>query len=119
VTVQTLHKKNRVRQGLNLERPLNQDKIDTALAELFWFEDPVLRQVGYIRTYGKKTAQAIMDHEVFVGMQSDAALASWGTPAKVNVSEINGRINEQWIYPSPSKNRYIYLDNGKVIRWDE
>ena len=121
VTVQTLQKKNRIRQGLNLERPLNTEKIDAALEELFWFEDPLLRHVAYIRKYGKKTARAIMDHEVFVGMPAEAALESWGTPAKRNVSEISGRVNEQWIYPSlqSTKNRYIYLDNGKVIRWDE
>ncbi len=121
VTVQTLQKKNKVRQGLNLERPLTPEKIDVAMDQLFFYEDPVLRQVGYIRKYGKKTARAIMDHEVFVGMPSDAALESWGSPAKKNTSEINGRINEQWIYPSPesNKNRYIYLADGKVLRWDE
>lgn len=121
VTVQTLQKKNRVRQGLNLERPLNKEKIDAALAELFWFEDPVLRQVSYIRKYGKKTARAIMEHEVYVGMTSDAALLSWGTPAKKNTNTINDVVNEQWIYPSATanKNRYIYLANGKVLRWDE
>ena len=121
VTVQTLQKKNKVRQGLSLERPLNKEKIDAALEELFFFEDPTLRHVGYIRKYGKKTARAIMEHEIFVGMPSDAALESWGTPAKQNTSEVGGRVNEQWIYPSPetNKNRYIYLADGKVIRWDE
>jgi hypothetical protein len=121
VTVQTLQKKNKIRQGLNLERPLTPEKIDLAMDELFFYEDPVLRQVGYIRKYGKKTARAIMDHEVFVGMPADAALESWGTPAKVNKNVINDRVNEQWIYPAPksNKNRYIYLADGKVIRWDE
>ena len=121
VTVQTLQKKNRVRQGLNIERPLNKEKIDAALAELFFFEDPVLRHVSYIRKYGKKTARAIMEHEVFVGMPSDAALESWGTPAKKNENRIGEVINEQWIYPSAvaNKNRYIYIANGKVLRWDE
>ncbi|HEU4366167.1 MAG TPA: hypothetical protein VFT13_11970 [Candidatus Krumholzibacteria bacterium] len=121
VTVQTLQKKNRVRQGLNIERPLNKEKIDAALAELFFFEDPVLRHVSYIRKYGKKTARAIMEHEVFVGMPSDAALESWGTPAKKNTNSINDVVNEQWIYPSQvaNKNRYIYIANGKVLRWDE
>ena len=121
VTVQTLQKKNRVRQGLNIERPLNKEKIDAALAELFFFEDPVLRHVSYIRKYGKKTARAIMEHEVFVGMPSDAALESWGTPAKKNTNSINDVVNEQWIYPSAvaNKNRYIYIANGKVLRWDE
>jgi hypothetical protein len=90
VTVQTLQKKNKVRQGLNLERPLTPEKID-------------------------------LDHEVFAGMPSEAALESWGKPAKVNRSELNGHINEQWVYPTPqsNKNRYIYFVDGKVGRWDE
>jgi hypothetical protein len=121
VTVQTLQKKNKVRQGLNLERPLTPEKIDLALDDLFFYEDPVLRQVGYIRKFGKKTARAIMDHEVFAGMPSEAALESWGKPAKVNRSELNGHINEQWVSPTPqsNKNRYIYFVDGKVGRWDE
>lgn len=121
VTVQTLQKKNKVRQGLNIERPLNKEKIDAAMAEIFWFDDPVLRHVAYIRKYGKKTARAIMEHEVFVGMPSEAALQSWGTPAKVNSNPVGEVINEQWIYPSATanKNRYIYLSGGKVIKWDE
>lgn len=121
VTVQTLQKKNRVRQGLDIERPLNKEKIDAALAELFFFEDPVLRHVSYIRKYGKKTARAIMEHEMFVGMPAEAARESWGSPARVNENRIGEVVNEQWIYPSAesSKNRYIYLSGGKVIRWDE
>ncbi|HEX5132750.1 MAG TPA: hypothetical protein VFX92_09715 [Candidatus Krumholzibacteria bacterium] len=121
VTVATLHKKNKVRQGLSLERPLSQEKIDGALEELFWFEDPVLRHVAYIRKYGKKTARAIMDHEVYVGMAAEAALESWGNPARRNVSDIGGSTNEQWVYPTATanKNRYIYIIGGKVSRWDE
>ncbi len=121
VTIQTLKKKNRVRQGLELERPLTKEKIDAALAELFWFDDPVLRHVAYIRKYGKKTARAIMEHEVFVGMPAEAAMESWGTPAKRNTSDIGGSVNEQWVYPTgqANKSRYIYIIAGKVSRWDE
>jgi hypothetical protein len=120
VTVETLKKKNKVRQTLGIERPLNREKIDEAMAGLFWFEDPVLRHVAYIRKYGKKTARAIMDHEVFVGMSQEAALESWGTPARVNTREISGQINEQWIYPTgSSKSKYIYVSGGKILRWED
>jgi hypothetical protein len=120
VTVETLKKKNKVRQTLGIERPLNREKIDEAMAGFFWFEDPVLRHVAYIRKYGKKTARAIMDHEVFVGMSQEAALESWGTPARVNTREISGQINEQWIYPTgSSKSKYIYVSGGKILRWED
>jgi hypothetical protein len=76
--------------------------------------------VAYIRKYGKKTARAIMDHEVFVGMSQEAALESWGTPARVNTREISGQINEQWIYPTgSSKSKYIYVSGGKILRWED
>jgi hypothetical protein len=121
VTVATLQKKNRIVQGLEIKEPLTREKIDAALAEFFWFEDPTLRHVAYIRKYGKKIASAIMDHDMFVGMPAEAALQSWGTPARKVANEINGVMNEQWIYPTgaPSKNRYVYLSDGKVIKWDE
>lgn len=121
VTIQTMKKKNKVVQGLDIERPLNKAKIDTRLAELFWFDDPTLRHVGFIRTYGKKTASSIMDHELFKDMPADAALASWGVPARKITNEIGGVVNEQWVYPTgqPGKNRYMYLAAGKVVKWDE
>ncbi len=121
VTVQTLQKKNRIVQGLKIDEPLTREKIDAALHEYFWFEDPTLRHVAYIRKYGKKIASAIMDHDMFVGMPAEAALQSWGTPARKVVNEVGGVMNEQWIYPTdrPNKNRYVYLSDGKVIKWDE
>jgi len=121
VTVQTLKKKNKVRQGLNIDPPLTPEKIDAAMNELFFFEDPTLRQVSYIRKYGKKTARAIMDHELFVGMPCQAVKESWGAPTKVNENVINDVTNAQWVYPTASagKSKYVYLRDCKVIRWDE
>lgn len=121
VTVETLKKKNRVVQGLNLDKPLSKAKIDSAMSEFFWFDDPTLRQVYFIRKYGKETAKAIMNHTVFAGMSEDAALASWGKPMKTSVSERNGVVQERWTYPSAvlGKSKNIDFENGKVKRWDE
>lgn len=121
VTVQTLKKKNKVRQGLNIDPPLSREKIDAALGELFFFEDPTLRHVSYIRKYGKKTARAIMDHDLFANMPAEAVRESWGTPTKVNSNDVGGVITEQWIYPTAQagKSKYVYLRDGKVFRWEE
>ena len=73
--------------------------------ELFWFKDPVLRHVDYIRKWGSKTARAVVNHEVFIGMSAEAAKESWGVPATVNMNEIGGKVNEQWVYPTGKKNR--------------
>ena len=120
VTVETLKKKNRVVQGLNLDKPLTEAKIDSALAEFFWFDDPTLRQVGFIREFGKENAKLIMNHDLIVGMTPAAALASWGKPAKVTTSERNGVVQERWAYPSlvVGKSKNIDFENGKVKRWD-
>ena len=121
VTVETLKKKNRVVQGLDLAEPLTKAKIDSAMAEFFWFEDPVLRQVAFIRKYGKETAKLIMNHQLVAGMGPDAARDSWGKPAKTSVSERNNVVQERWTYPSQilGKSRNIDFENGKVKRWDE
>lgn len=121
VTVATLVKKNHIVEGLDIKPPLTPAKIDSSLHELFWFEDPTLRHVAYIRKYGKKIATAIMDHDMFIGMPAEAARLSWGPPARSVSQDLNGVINEQWIYPTgqPGKNKYVYLSDGKVIKWDE
>jgi hypothetical protein len=121
VTVETLKKKNRVVQGLNLDKPLTKAKIDSALTEYFWFEDPTLRHVGFIREYGKDAAKAIMNHELFVGMSPEAATASWGKPAKTEKTERNDVVQERWYYvtATPGRFRKIDFENGKVKKWDE
>lgn len=121
VTVETLKKKNRIVQGLGLDEPLTRAKIDSALAEFFWFDDPTLRQVRFIRKYGKETAKAIMNHALFAGMTPDAALDSWGKPAKTSTSERNNIVQERWTYPSAviGKSKNIDFENGKIKRWDE
>jgi hypothetical protein len=119
VTVETLKKHTRIVQALDLERPLTPQKIRERLDELFWFKDPVLRQVAYIRKWGSKTAEAIVNHEVFVGMSAEAALESWGVPASKNVNEIGGKVNEQWVYPAGKRNKYIYIIDDKVSKWED
>ena len=121
VTVETLKKKNRVVQGLDLTPPLSKAEIDSAMTEFFWFEDPVLRQVAFIRKYGKETAKLIMNHQLVAGMGPDAARDSWGKPGKTSVSERNNVVQERWTYPSQilGKSRNIDFENGKVKRWDE
>ena len=121
VTVQTLKRKNRVVQGLELDRPLTPDKIDEKMADLFWFDDPTIRHVNFIRKYDKKTAQAIMDHELFKNMSAEAAEDSWGPPISKDVKELDGKVSEKWTYPTdnPNKTRSLYIEDGVVVKWDE
>jgi len=112
-------KRRKITHGLNIERPMTVDKIETKLAQLFWFDDPVLRQVAYIRDWGKKTARAVVNHEVFIGMPADAALESWGVPTKINYHDIGEERQEQWAYKESQRTKYIYIIKGKVSKWDE
>jgi hypothetical protein len=105
--------------GLNVDSPLSVAKIEDRLADMMWFDSPVLRQVGYIRKWGTRTARAVVNHEVFIGMPSDAALESWGIPTAVNRNEIGGKNEEQWVYKQPLKSKYIYVVEGKVSKWED
>ncbi len=121
VTVETLKKKNRVVQGLSLGKPLTEAKIDSSLAEYFWFEDPTLRHVRFIREFGKDNAKLIMTHDLVAGMGPEAALASWGKPASTERNERNGVVQERWRYPTATAGRFrdIVFENGKVKSWDQ
>ncbi len=112
-------KKKKVVHGLHLERPLTVESIDNKMAEIFWFKSPMLRQVDYIRTWGKKTGRAIRNHEVFISMSGDAALESWGIPTEKKVFEIGGQKEEQWIYKVGNRNKYIYIVNNTITRWED
>ena len=112
-------KGKRISVALNIERPLTVEKIEERMNEIFWFKDPTLRHVEYIRKWGKKTAQSVINHEVFAGMPADAAQESWGIPDEVRVSEIGSEKEEQWVYKESKRSKYIYVINGKVGRWEE
>ena len=119
VSVESIKKDKRIVHGLDIERPLSEEKIRASMDDIFWFKDPTLRQVDYIRKWGKKTARAVMTHEVFVGMHAEAAAESWGVPAKRNVNEIGDKREEQWVYPVGKRSKYIYIRDGKVYKWED
>lgn len=112
-------RRRRLIHGLDIERPLTVEKIEARLAEIFWFDDPTLRHVNYIRDWGKKTARAVVNHEVFIGMDREAALESWGIPTKINANDIGDKREEQWVYKEPTRSKYIYIIEGKVSKWEE
>ena len=119
VTVETIKKRKRYVHGLDIQRPLTTEKIHETMDDLFWFKDPTMRQVDYIRKWGKKTARAIVAHEVFVGMTAEAAEEAWGVPEKRNVNEIGTTREEQWVYPVAKRSKYIYIRDGKVSKWED
>lgn len=114
--------KKLVRHNLNLERPLTREKFDEAMNRVFWFKKPDYRYRMNLRSFGKRTARAIRNNELFKGMVREAALESWGYPDEMKTSDIGGVHQEQWIYRDPrqrTKKRYIFIVEGEVDRWEE
>ncbi len=113
--------RKKITHGLNIKRPLTSRKFEDKLNQIFWFKKPDYRYRMDLRTYGKRTAKAIFNHELFKGMKRDAALDSWGFPDEMKENELGGVLNEQWIYidPRQNKKRYVWLVDGVVDKWEE
>ena len=114
--------RRRLSQALELERPLTKAAFEEKMKRLFWFAHPDYRYRMNLRKYGKKTAKAIYNHELFKGMKRGAALESWGFSDEMNSNDVGGRLQEQWIYRDPrqkGKKRYIYITDGFVDSWEE
>lgn len=65
----------------------------------------------------KLLTQAIKEKKIFIGMPAAAVRASWGEPDKINTSNYNGVVKEQWIYRG--EKNYVYLENGVVTSWQD
>ena len=114
--------KRKYRHALNLERPVTKEAFEQAMSRLFWFDTPDKRYRMNLREYGKRTARAIRDSELFKGMPREAAIESWGWPDEMLSNDIGNVLSEQWIYKDPrqrTKKRYIWLINGEVDKWEE
>lgn len=114
--------RRRITHGLELERPLTVQAVEQKLNRLLWFQNPEYRYRMNLRKYGKKTAKAIFEHQLFKGMRREAALESWGYADEMKSVELAGAVQEQWIYKDvrqKTKKRYVYLIDGVVDTWEE
>ena len=121
VTVEPANR-HRITHGLELERPLTMAAVEEKLNRLFWFTKPEYRYRMNLRKYGKKTAKAVFEHQLFKGMKREAALESWGYPDEMKSNELSGKLEEQWIYRDiiqKNKKRYVYVTEGTVASWEE
>ena len=121
VTVRGSNRRN-ITHGLNLERPLTMAAVEEKLNKLFFFTSPEYRYRMNLRKYGKKTAKAVFDRQLFKGMKRDAALESWGYPDEMKSVDVSGSMQEQWIYKDvrqKNKKRYVYIIEGLVDTWEE
>lgn len=114
--------KRKYRHALELDRPVTKEAFEMAMEHLFWYDKPEKRYRMNLREYGKRTARAIRDNELFKGMDRDAAIESWGWPDEMLSNDIGNVVSEQWIYKDPrqrTKKMYIWLVDGSVDKWEE
>lgn len=114
--------KRKYRHALNLDRPVTSKAFEEAMDRLFWYDKPEKRYRLNLREYGKRTARAVRDNELFKGMEREAAIESWGWPDEMLSNDIGNQHAEQWIYRDPvqrTKKSYIWLIDGNVDKWEE
>ncbi len=114
--------KRKYRHALNIDRPVTEEAFEKAMNKLFWYDKPEKRYRMDLREYGKRTARAVRDNELFKGMQRQAAINSWGWPDEMLSNDIGNVLSEQWIYKDPrqrTKKRYVWLVDGIVDKWEE
>jgi len=70
-----------------------------------------------IKKWGKKTAKAIMEKEVFIGMTKEQVVASWGSPTDINRTVGSWGVHEQWIYNDYGP--YLYFENGRLTAFQD
>lgn len=65
-----------------------------------------------------RTRQAVLNGDIFIGMDAAAARASWGKPHRINRTVGPGYEREQWVYDRHDYKRdYVYVVNGVVVSW--
>lgn len=66
-----------------------------------------------LENYGKKDAERIKNHSIWLGMTQEMATLSIGAPLSVNRSNYEWGVQEQWVYHS----KYLYFESGKLSSW--
>lgn len=87
----------------------------------------------------QRTKEAILNGKIFIGMNKEQTIASWGKPLEVNRSVGSWGVHEQWIYChtaaewkwleamknpyrydcSSRHSRYLYFEDGKLKSWQD
>ena len=95
----------------------------TSVCTLSWNTD---NMIAYINSKPKseekepETTPIIKREAPAIGMTTDEVRQStWGEPSSINKTTTKYSVSEQWVYKSPSKNKYIYFENGLVTTIQE
>ena len=69
-----------------------------------------------IAEYGEMDGKRIYAKKVWIGMNKNMAMESWGYPTDINKTETAYGISEQWVYDKGNYNyKYLYFENNKLV----
>lgn len=111
-------------EGFAMKSRVSKTDLD-GVKEYFEYEEKLKREEriqGYYRDneerlktltekFDEVSAKRIMKKEVWIGMNENMLLESWGKPLDVNTTVTANNTHKQYVY---SNSRYVYTDNGIV-----
>ncbi|NLY75727.1 MAG: hypothetical protein GX075_10525 [Firmicutes bacterium] len=83
------------------------NKLMRPLEEYWYLSDPV----KIYPKWPQRAWDAIKEYKIYIGMNKEMVLMSWGKPERVYRTTTANRVSEQWVYGSSN---YVYFDNGVV-----
>ena len=98
------------------------------LAEGFekgWFEPrPTVESLqAEFPSWSAEDCKQVVDGYIWIGMTSDMARKSWGTPSTINRTVSDYSVREQWVYRSDHrpvvKTTYLYFVDGVLTSWQD
>jgi hypothetical protein len=69
------------------------------------------------RKYGLKNYQKIIDKQIWIGMNEEMAILSWGEPDEKNNTVGSWGVHSQWVYRS--EDTFLYFENGKLVSFQD
>lgn len=69
-----------------------------------------------IKRFGKKNADRIEAHKIWIGMSAEMTRESWGEPEDINRTVTGYSVSEQWVYEGEV---YLYFEDGILNTWQE
>ncbi len=92
------------------------DEVKALIAPVVGFGEKSPEQ-SYAETLSPLLRQAVLDHKVLVGMDTEMVLHALGTPAQRVRERDDGRLFTEWIYGvPPEKTQFVRLQHDRVTR---
>lgn len=61
--------------------------------------------------------ERIAERKIWLGMDEEQLIASWGHPTDINRTVSAHGSREQWVYRRSYQTSYVYLEEGSVTSW--